>query len=50
MPLIEGAKEEVLDLEEVDLIQEIDTTLVQEGMKKNQANQTGQTIRPRKKE
>ena len=30
------AKEEELDLEEVDLIQEIDT-LVQEGMKKNQA-------------
>ena len=34
--IVEGAKEEELDLEEVDLIQEIDT-LVQEGMKKNQA-------------
>ena len=34
--IVEGAKEKVLDLEEVDLIQEIDT-LVQEGMKKNQA-------------
>lgn len=31
--IVEGAKEEELDLEEVDLIQEIDT-LVQEGMKK----------------
>lgn len=34
--IVEGAKKEELDLEEVDLIQEIDT-LVQEGMKKNQA-------------
>jgi len=34
--IVEGAKEKELDLEEVDLIQEIDT-LVQEGMKKNQA-------------
>ena len=34
--IVEGAKKEELDLEEVDLIQEIDI-LVQEGMKKNQA-------------
>ena len=38
----------MLDLEEVDLIQEIDT-LVQEGMKKNQAiKQVAKTIRPAK--
>ena len=34
--IVEGAKEEDLDLEEVDLIQEIDA-LVKDGMKKNQA-------------
>ena len=34
--IVEGAKEEELVLEEVDLIQEIDA-LVQDGMKKNQA-------------
>ena len=46
--IVEGAKEEELDLEEVDLIQEIDT-LVQEGMKEESSNQTGrQTIRPAK--
>ena len=39
----------MLDLEEVDLIQEIDT-LVQEGDEEESSNQTGrQTIRPAKR-